>query len=87
MLLIDMKRFYFVDERTADGSSPFQGLNGQAHAEEFYSLATRGDQGPWEYTFVAGKGYVDFEGGIGTVPDMRGIEERVAAAEAEAGKK
>jgi hypothetical protein len=81
-LLNNAKRFYFVDERVEDGSSPFQSLNGQAHAEEFYKLATRPDQGPWEYTFVASKGYVDFEGSIGTLPDFKGIEERVAAAEA-----
>jgi len=32
---------------------------------------------------VAGKGYTNFEGNTGQDPDMKGIEARVAAAEAE----
>jgi len=67
-------RFYYVDERGEDGS-PMSHVTASAHAEEFYKMATRLDQGPWEYTFAAGKGYMDFEGRIGTIPDLSFLEE------------
>jgi hypothetical protein len=73
-------RFYFVDERKEDASPAFL-IDGRAHAEEFYKLTTRPDQGPWEHTFAAGKGYVNFEGRIGTMPDLKPLEERQAEAE------
>jgi hypothetical protein len=43
-------------------------LGGQVHAETYYELVTGEHQGPWEYTFVKGKGYVDFEGKVGAIP-------------------
>ncbi|TVY81724.1 hypothetical protein LSUE1_G002120 [Lachnellula suecica] len=74
-------RFYYVDERMEDGSAMKSALlGGQAHAEEFWKMATRPDQGPWEHTFVAGKGYVDFEGSTGKLPDLKALEEKAAAA-------
>ncbi|PVH85805.1 NAD(P)-binding protein, partial [Cadophora sp. DSE1049] len=54
--------FYFADERFADASPMYQSLNGDAHAEFYYELATKKEQAPWEATFVKGKGYVDFDG-------------------------
>lgn len=35
-------------------------LSGQAHAEFYYELAQKKEQGPWQATFVPGTGYVDF---------------------------
>ncbi|OQV11299.1 hypothetical protein CLAIMM_15155 [Cladophialophora immunda] len=54
-------RFFWVDERNDDGTPMFTGLGGQAHADLFVSLSDRtaGDV-PWQVTFVAGKGYVEF---------------------------
>ncbi|KAL3952065.1 hypothetical protein ACCO45_013782 [Purpureocillium lilacinum] len=53
-------RFYYADERQADGSPVYQNISGPAHAE-FYTRLAEGDEGvPWEATFVGGKGYVDF---------------------------
>lgn len=37
-------------------------INGQNHAEFYLELAKKKEQGPWEATFVLGKGYVDFGG-------------------------
>ncbi|KAH7364127.1 hypothetical protein BKA65DRAFT_522652 [Rhexocercosporidium sp. MPI-PUGE-AT-0058] len=62
--------FYFADERFPDASPMYQSLNGDAHAEFYYELATKKDQGPWEATFVKGQGYVDFEGRIGVIPKI-----------------
>lgn len=63
-------RFYFGDERCEDGRSIFLDIGGQAHADFYYELATGKEQGPWEATFVKGKGYVDFEGKVGKVPKI-----------------
>ncbi|KAG4437898.1 hypothetical protein IFR05_006617 [Cadophora sp. M221] len=62
--------FYFADERFPDASPMYQSLNGDAHAELYYELATKKEQGAWEATFVKGKGYVDFEGRIGVIPKI-----------------
>lgn len=35
-------------------------LNGEAHGEAYYEMATSAKQGPWNYTFVQGKGYSKF---------------------------
>jgi len=48
----------------------YKDLGGQAHAEFYYDLVTKKEQGPWEATFVAGKGYVDFEGKVGEIPSV-----------------
>lgn len=55
--------FYYGDERTAEGKSMTgTTLNGQGHADFYYELSQKKDQGPWDATFVSGKGYVDFSG-------------------------
>ena len=43
-------------------------MSGPYHAEYYYQLATAQEQGPWESTFVGGKGYVDFAGKVGELP-------------------
>jgi len=54
--------FYFADQRKADGAPIGTDLSGQAHADFYYELAQNKEQGPWDATFVEGKGYVDFSG-------------------------
>lgn len=52
--------FYYVDERTDSGNAVFGDINGDAHGEFLLELAADRTQGPWEGTFVKGKGYVKF---------------------------
>ncbi|KAK1985476.1 hypothetical protein LZ30DRAFT_708375 [Colletotrichum cereale] len=52
-------KFYYVDERKADGSAAFK-IDGEAHAKLFLGLAEEKTQGPWLQTFVKGAGYKDF---------------------------
>ena len=54
-------RFYFADERQVDGG-PTIPVDGPAAAEAYVELAEDPKQRPWQYTFVKGKGYVDFKG-------------------------
>lgn len=54
-------RFYFADERTPEGGSTMDLIDGNAHGEEFWKLANSKEQAPVNYTFVKGKGYVKFE--------------------------
>lgn len=58
--LLRKQRFYYADERQADGG-PSIPVNGPAAAEAYLELAEKKEQGPWDYTFVKGKGYVDFK--------------------------
>ncbi|KAI0099401.1 NAD(P)-binding protein [Daldinia grandis] len=53
-------KFYYLDERHADGTYVTKDLSGIGHAEEFLKLAKDSKQGPWDYTFVSGKGYAEF---------------------------
>lgn len=53
-------RFYYADERKADGSVAGGAIDGDAHAEFYYELSQKKEQGPWQATFVKGTGYVDF---------------------------
>ncbi|EXJ73333.1 uncharacterized protein A1O5_03093 [Cladophialophora psammophila CBS 110553] len=55
------KRFYYADERNADGLPVGNAVSGPAAAEEYLKLAEQEEQGPWLYTFVKGEGYKDFE--------------------------
>ena len=56
----DLDRFYYADERKADGSPAYAAISGQAHGEFYTQLAEGKTQIPWLATFVAGTGYVDF---------------------------
>ncbi|CAD6441271.1 0ef69fec-2fc4-44f8-be79-e7e7f2f6ccaa [Sclerotinia trifoliorum] len=58
----DGYRFYWADERTPEGGMIGYEINGEAHGDFFYELATSEKPLPWDATFVAGKGYVDFHG-------------------------
>ncbi|KAI1452827.1 NAD(P)-binding protein [Annulohypoxylon moriforme] len=53
-------KFYYADERHADGSFVTTDLSGPGHATVFLDLAKDGKQKPWDYTFVTGKGYAEF---------------------------
>ncbi|KAI0836713.1 NAD(P)-binding protein [Hypoxylon sp. FL0890] len=53
-------KFYYVDQRREDGHYVTSELDGRAHAELFIGLAKDPKQGPWDHTFVKGKGYVEF---------------------------
>ncbi|CRG91251.1 hypothetical protein PISL3812_08299 [Talaromyces islandicus] len=53
-------KFYWGDERHADGTPMYTGVNGPAHAEHYLSMVKDPKQGPWQQTFVEGKGYVEF---------------------------
>lgn len=53
-------RFYYSDERKADGTPASLGIDGQAHAELYLQLAEAKSQGPWHQTFVKGVGYKQF---------------------------
>jgi len=55
-------RFYYGDERKADGTAVYSAINGEAHAKHYLDLANGDGQGPWDSTFVKDKGYVDFHG-------------------------
>ena len=59
--------WYFADERLPDGNPVMTDLSGEAHADAYWALAGEKEQGPWNYTFVKGKGYVRF----GDVVDHR----------------
>ena len=53
-------RFYYADQRQADGKPVYSAIDGDAHAELFLGLAEEKVQGPWQQTFVSGTGYKDF---------------------------
>jgi NAD(P)-dependent dehydrogenase (short-subunit alcohol dehydrogenase family) len=55
-------RFYYGDERTAEGKPMITGLSGPGHADFYWELSQRNEQGPWDATFVTGQGYTDFAG-------------------------
>ncbi|KAL6714386.1 hypothetical protein ACLMJK_007809 [Lecanora helva] len=53
-------KFYYADERKADGSPALMDIDGEAHAELYVQLAESKSQGPWQQTFVKGIGYKSF---------------------------
>jgi hypothetical protein len=58
--ITDCGRFYYADERKADGGPAGGAIDGQAHADLYLRLAEGKTQGPWLQTFVKESGYVDF---------------------------
>ncbi|KAJ9134283.1 short-chain dehydrogenases protein [Pleurostoma richardsiae] len=52
-------KFYYADERKADGSAAFA-VDGPAHGKFYTQLAEGTSQGPWHQTFVKGVGYSKF---------------------------
>ena len=53
-------RFYYADERKADGAPAYADVSGEAHGELYVRLAEGKAQGPWQQTFVKGVGYKQF---------------------------
>ena len=53
-------RFYYGDERKADGAAAFRDIDGEAHGKIYLELAEGEEQGPWQQTFVKGVGYKHF---------------------------
>ncbi|KAF2024247.1 putative short-chain dehydrogenase [Setomelanomma holmii] len=53
-------KFYYADERKEDGSAAYADINGEAHGKHYVELAEGKEQGPWQQTFVGGKGYTPF---------------------------
>ncbi|OAA61777.1 NAD(P)-binding domain protein [Niveomyces insectorum RCEF 264] len=53
-------KFYYADERNADGSPAYAKINGEAHGKYYAELAEHKSQGPWQQTFVKEVGYKHF---------------------------
>ncbi|KAI9691646.1 MAG: hypothetical protein M1822_007717 [Bathelium mastoideum] len=53
-------KFYYGDERKADGAPAYGDIDGDAHAKMYVELAEGKTQGPWQQTFVKGVGYKHF---------------------------
>ncbi|KAF2231494.1 putative short-chain dehydrogenase [Viridothelium virens] len=53
-------KFYYSDERKADGSAAYFDISGEAHGKFYAELAEHKLQGPWQQTFVKGIGYKRF---------------------------
>ncbi|KAF4612843.1 hypothetical protein G7Y89_g15530 [Cudoniella acicularis] len=56
-------KFYYADERKADGSAAYFDIDGEAHGKFYVQLAEGESQGPWQQTFVKGVGYKEFIAG------------------------
>ncbi|KAI1413648.1 NAD(P)-binding protein [Hypoxylon sp. FL1857] len=54
-------RFFYADERQADGKIIGAALDGAAHGEFYAQLANHEGNVPWNATFVKSKGYVQFK--------------------------
>lgn len=52
--------WYWADERLENGWT-IPGTSGDGHANHFWELANHKEQGPWNQTFVTGKGYKNFD--------------------------
>lgn len=59
----DKCRFYYGDERKADGSPAYFDIDGEAHGKFYVQLAEDKSQGPWQQTFVKDVGYKQFLAG------------------------
>jgi hypothetical protein len=53
-----------VDERKEDGAVVGSAVSGEAAGDFYLELSQQKEQGPWDETFVRGKGYVEFQGHI-----------------------
>ncbi|KAJ5619297.1 hypothetical protein N7510_003281 [Penicillium lagena] len=53
-------KFYYADERKADGAPAYSEINGEAHGKFYAELAEHKFQGPWQQTFVKDIGYKHF---------------------------
>ncbi|KAF2167613.1 hypothetical protein M409DRAFT_22414 [Zasmidium cellare ATCC 36951] len=55
-------RFYFTDERLSDGSPSRELMDPVERAAVYLRLCRAESQLQWHYTYVKGRGYVDFRG-------------------------
>jgi hypothetical protein len=79
-------KFYYTDERQSNGDAVYSAISGEAAATEYLHIARRKTQGPWLYTFVKDRGYVDFEAGkmfVGSTSIADGDEEKGGADRSE----
>ncbi|KAJ5409145.1 short-chain dehydrogenase [Penicillium cosmopolitanum] len=53
-------KFYYADERKADGTPAYSKISGEAHGKFYAELAEHKSQGPWQQTFVKDVGYKHF---------------------------
>ena len=67
-------KFYFTDQRFADGRAAREGMSGEASATVMLGLVDDPVQRAWYHTFVEGRGYVDF----GEVDKVAGREGRLS---------
>jgi hypothetical protein len=58
--LIHAQSFYYADQRNEKGGNMGTAVDGEAHAEWYYELASGDGSVPWDATFTKGKGYVDY---------------------------
>ncbi|TVY27500.1 putative oxidoreductase [Lachnellula hyalina] len=58
-------KFYYADERQANGG-PTIPVSGSAAGKAHVYLAEKQEQGPWDYTFMEDKGYVEFKSPLPT---------------------
>jgi hypothetical protein len=59
--LLTFIRFFYGDERTAEGGPVGNKISGDGHADFYLKLATEENADiPWDATFVKDKGYVKF---------------------------
>jgi hypothetical protein len=60
VLKLTKSRFYYADERKADGTPAYSKISGEAHGKFYAELAEHKSQGPWQQTFVKDVGYKHF---------------------------
>src|SRR4051794_16950715 len=60
VLKLTKSRFYYADERNADGTPAYSKISGEAHGKFYAELAEHKSQGPWQQTFVKDVGYKHF---------------------------
>jgi hypothetical protein len=60
VLKLTKSRFYYADERKADGSPAYSEISGEAHGKFYAELTEQKSQGPWQQTFVKDVGYKHF---------------------------
>ena len=76
--------WYFADQRFEDGAPVMGFVNDEAHAEYYWDLVQEKEQGPWNNTFVKGKGYRRFEGELER--GFKGMSELLGMAEERKGE-
>ena len=54
--------WYLADQRFDNGASVMAHISGEAHSDYYWDLVNQKTQGPWNSTFVKGKGYKKFDG-------------------------